>query len=74
MGFVQKIESPGRSKSDFIVPVYNALKAVDPIGRGLSAAVLVLSNMAISAMRKVIPEQVKQGAVRLGKDLNILAV
>lgn len=44
VGFVQKVESPGRSKSDFIVPVYNALKAVDPIGRGLSAAVLVRSN------------------------------
>ena len=43
-GFVQTVESPGPKKEDFIEPVYNALRAVDPVGRKLSAAVLVRTN------------------------------
>ena len=43
-GFVQTVESPGPKAEDFIEPVYNALKAVDPVGRGISAAVLVRTN------------------------------
>ena len=43
-GFVQAVESPGPSKEDFVEPVFNALKAVDPVGRGISAAILVRSN------------------------------
>ena len=43
-GFVQTVEAAGPSKEDFVEPVYNALKAVDPVGRGLSAAVLVRTN------------------------------
>ena len=43
-GFVQTVESPGPKMADFVEPVYNALKAVDPVGRGISAAVLVRTN------------------------------
>ena len=43
-GFVQTVESPGAKAEDFVEPVCNALKAVDPVGRGLSAAVLVRTN------------------------------
>ena len=43
-GFVQTVESTGPKMEDFITPVYNALKAVDPVGRGISAAVLVRTN------------------------------
>ena len=43
-GFVQTVESLGPKMDDFIEPVYNALKAVDPVGRGISAAVLVRTN------------------------------
>ena len=43
-GFVQTVESPGPKMDDFIEPVCNALKAVDPVGRGISAAVLVRTN------------------------------
>jgi len=43
-GFVQAVESPGGTKEDFIEPVFNALRAVDPIRRGISAAILVRTN------------------------------
>ena len=43
-GFVQTVESPGPKAEDFVEPVYNALKAVDPVRRGISAAVLVRTN------------------------------
>ena len=43
-GFVQAVESPGPKAEDFVEPVFNALAAVDPVRRGLSAAVLVRSN------------------------------
>ena len=43
-GFVQTVESLGPQKEDFIEPVLNALKAVDPVRRGISAAVLVRTN------------------------------
>ena len=43
-GFVQTVESLGPKMEDFIEPVYNALKAVDPVKRGISAAVLVRTN------------------------------
>ena len=43
-GFVQTVESAGTRAEDFIAPVFNALKAVDPVGRGISAAVLVRTN------------------------------
>ena len=43
-GFVQAVESPGPKAEDFIEPVFNALKAVDPVKRGISAAVLVRTN------------------------------
>ena len=43
-GFVQTVESSGSTMEGFVEPVFNALKAVDPVGRGLSAAVLVRTN------------------------------
>ena len=43
-GFVQRVEAAGRSSLDFVDPVFNALRAVDPVSRGISAAVLVRSN------------------------------
>ena len=43
-GFVQSIDAVGPSLTDFLEPVYTALKAVDPVRRSLSAAVLVRSN------------------------------
>ena len=43
-GFVQTVAAGGTRKEDFIEPVYNALSAVDPVARGISAAVLVRSN------------------------------
>ena len=43
-GFVQVVESAGRKKEDFVEPVFNALRAVDPVARGLSAAILVRTN------------------------------
>ncbi|MBQ0032844.1 MAG: UvrD-helicase domain-containing protein [bacterium] len=43
-GFVQTVESPGPKMEDFVKPIYNALKAVDPVRRGISAAVLVRTN------------------------------
>ena len=44
VGFVQAVDAPGRSKEDFFEPVRAALAAVDPVARGLSAAVLVRGN------------------------------
>ena len=43
-GFVQAVESNGPQKADFVEPVFNALKAVDPVRRGIAAAVLVRTN------------------------------
>jgi len=43
-GFVQTVESPGARAVDFVEPVFNALRAVDPVRRGLSAAILVRTN------------------------------
>ena len=43
-GFVQTVESPGPKAGDFVEPVFNALRAVDPVKRGISAAVLVRTN------------------------------
>ncbi|MBR2837230.1 MAG: UvrD-helicase domain-containing protein, partial [Kiritimatiellae bacterium] len=43
-GFVQRVEAEGTSKADFVEPVFNALKAVDPVARGISAAILVRYN------------------------------
>ena len=43
-GYVQRVEASGTKPTDFVAPVFNALKAVDPVARRLSAAVLVRSN------------------------------
>ena len=43
-GWVQTAEATGASMDDFVGPVKAALEAVDPLARGLSAAILVRSN------------------------------
>ena len=43
-GWVQVTEAFGAKEEDFIEPVMTALKAVDPVRHGLTAAVLVRSN------------------------------
>ena len=43
-GFVQRIEAGERTMDAFVEPLANALKAVDPIGHGLTAAILVRTN------------------------------
>ncbi len=43
-GFVQAVTAPDRTLEGLFDPVFNALKAVEPVRRSLSAAVLVRSN------------------------------
>ena len=43
-GFVQTVEATGPHMEDFVEPVYNALRAADPVRRGKTAAVLVRNN------------------------------
>lgn len=43
-GFVQGVVAATSKKESFFEPVLNALKAVDPVRRGISAAVLVRNN------------------------------
>lgn len=45
-GFVQSIDAASPSLDAYFEPVFNALKAVDPVKRAISAAVLVRSNTA----------------------------
>ena len=42
--FVQTVEAGGPYMDDFVEPVFNALKAADPVRRGKTAAVLVRNN------------------------------
>ena len=43
-GFVQTVEAAAGDKDAFVEPLYHALQAVDPVGRGIAAAVLVRTN------------------------------
>ncbi len=43
-GFVHCVEAGGRRMEDFVEPVRNALKAVEPVRRGMAAAILVRAN------------------------------
>ena len=43
-GYVQVVDAPGRGVESFFEPIRTALAAVDPVGRGISAAVLVRGN------------------------------
>ena len=43
-GFVQSVDAASPSLDAYLEPVFNALKAVDPVKRAISAAVLVRSN------------------------------
>ena len=55
-GFVQTVEAQGSKAADFVMPVYHALKAVDPVKRGISAAVLVRTN----ALGELLAAELKQ--------------
>ena len=59
-GFVQTVESPGAKAEDFIEPVFNALKAVDPVARGISAAILVRTN----AFGELLAAELKQRGLK----------
>ena len=59
-GFVQTVESPGAKAEDFVEPVFNALSAVDPVGRGISAAILVRTN----TFGELLAAQLKQKGLR----------
>ena len=43
-GFVQSVDAASPSLDAYLEPVFNALQAVDPVKRAISAAVLVRSN------------------------------
>jgi len=43
-GFVQRVEASGRTMDDFLEPLANALRVVDPVRRGITTAILVRSN------------------------------
>ena len=43
-GFVQAVVAASPSKEDYFEPVFNAIKAVDPVRRAISAAILVRDN------------------------------
>ena len=43
-GYVQAFDAPGDAMEDFLEPVANALRAVDPVRRGIAAAILVRGN------------------------------
>jgi len=66
-GFVQAVEASGPRIEDFLEPVYNALKAVDPTARGMSAAVLVRSNDAGEAVAAYLKTQGMSGVVWEGE-------
>lgn len=55
-GFVQVIDAESQDRDAFVDPVYNALKAVDPVHRGIAAAILVRSN----GMGKMLAEELKR--------------
>ena len=67
-GFVQVVDTlPDKSKESFVEPVLNALKAVDPIGRGLAAAVLVRSNAFGEFLSVALRQQGLKGVVWEGE-------
>lgn len=58
-GFVQRVEASGSLPEDFVEPVRNAIEAVDPVRRGISAAILVRSN----AMGELLAAKLKDAGV-----------
>ena len=66
-GFVQRVEASGRSQLDFVEPVFNALRAVDPVARGMSAAILVRSNTFGEMLAAELRQRGLQGVVWEGE-------
>ncbi len=66
-GFVQALEAAGTALEDFFEPVYNALAAVDPMARGISAAVLVRSNDTGEAIAAYLKSRGMSGVVWEGE-------
>ena len=66
-GFVQAVESPGTKAEDFVEPVFNALKAVDPVARGISAAVLVRTNTFGESLAAALKQRGLKGVVWEGE-------
>ena len=66
-GFVQTVESPGPKAEDFVEPVFNALKAVDPVTRGISAAVLVRTNALGESLAAALKQRGLSGVVWEGE-------
>lgn len=60
-GFVQVVDGLQHGKmEDFVKPVLDALKVVDPVGRGLSAAILVRGN----AFGELLAAELRQGGLK----------
>lgn len=66
-GFVQAVEAAGPALDDFLEPVYNALSAVDPVRRSISAAVLVRSNDTGEAIAAYLKSKGMAGVVWEGE-------
>ncbi len=66
-GFVQVVDSPGKKLTDFFEPVRNALRAVDPVGRGLSAAILVRGNSMGESLAAYLKQNEMKGVVWEGE-------
>lgn len=66
-GFVQRVDALGKTKEDFAVPIANALKAVDPIAKGISAAVLVRNNTLGIELAEELRKQGVEGVVWEGE-------
>ena len=66
-GFVQRVDAAGRSPMDFVEPVFNALRAVDPVSRGISAAILVRSNTFGEMLAAELKQRGLQGVVWEGE-------
>ncbi len=66
-GFVQAVTAASSKLDDFFEPVMNALKAVDPVGRGISAAVLVRSNGTGEAIASYLKLKGVEGVVWEGE-------
>ncbi|MBQ6137525.1 MAG: UvrD-helicase domain-containing protein, partial [Kiritimatiellae bacterium] len=66
-GFVQAVDAPGRKLEDFFEPVRSALAAVDPVRRGISAAVLVRNNSTGRAVAEYLKLNGVEGVVWEGE-------
>ena len=66
-GFVQAVDAAGTRMEDFFEPVYNALAAVDPPARGISAAVLVRGNDTGEAIAAYLKSRGMSGVVWEGE-------